>query len=427
MPQEQCSGAPNEAPRRPSEAVPGKRFSGSGAIRSREHEREGNSGAAPLVASLVPVLAGLVASAMLAVDYLRPLPVFCSEGGGCEALQAHGVRDAAGRPLPLLGLVGFLALGVAVVAPGPPRARGAGRPGDVARPGRRCCSSSTQVRARALLPVLLRGRRERHRRARRGLVAAPRRGRRARACGLSPTPARGSLVIAALLPITARLAAARARARGHPRRDGANPARRGHGRRLRRLRVPLLPDDERRARADPRGPHGPAAARAPPGAAAHAPARAWTPRARRAAARSWARGDAMADALFSAPVEELTREGCEKLAQRMGLPLDAYRACVGDPTTDAAHRGRPGDVQGRRRLRAAHDLGRRQRAHRSAAEGSPREGHRRRPGPCGQLSRPGGPHGASCPALFLAKPFARARVRFYDSWPVQPARGRETQ
>jgi len=42
----------------------------------------------------------------------------------------------------------------------------------------------------------------------------------------------------------------------------------------------------------------------------------------------------MASALFSAPVESLTREGCEKLAQAIGLSLDAYRACVVDPKTD---------------------------------------------------------------------------------------------
>lgn len=46
-------------------------------------------------------------------------------------------------------------------------------------------------------------------------------------------------------------------------------------------------------------------------------------------------GDAMASALFSAPVDQLTREGCEKIAESVGLALDPYRACVGDPTTDA--------------------------------------------------------------------------------------------
>src|SRR5262249_31983586 len=47
------------------------------------------------------------------------------------------------------------------------------------------------------------------------------------------------------------------------------------------------------------------------------------------------KGDAMADALFSAPVEELTPEGCEKIALSLGIDADAYRKCVVDPKTDA--------------------------------------------------------------------------------------------
>jgi predicted DsbA family dithiol-disulfide isomerase len=46
-------------------------------------------------------------------------------------------------------------------------------------------------------------------------------------------------------------------------------------------------------------------------------------------------GEAMAEALFSAPVEELTPAGCETLARRVGLSLEPYRACVSDPATDA--------------------------------------------------------------------------------------------
>src|ERR1019366_2296351 len=46
------------------------------------------------------------------------------------------------------------------------------------------------------------------------------------------------------------------------------------------------------------------------------------------------KGEAMANALFTAPVEQLTREGCEKLAEIVGLSLGPYRACVADPKTD---------------------------------------------------------------------------------------------
>jgi predicted DsbA family dithiol-disulfide isomerase len=43
---------------------------------------------------------------------------------------------------------------------------------------------------------------------------------------------------------------------------------------------------------------------------------------------------ALADALFAAPVDDLTREGCEKVALSVGIELDTYRACVVDPKTD---------------------------------------------------------------------------------------------
>ena len=46
-------------------------------------------------------------------------------------------------------------------------------------------------------------------------------------------------------------------------------------------------------------------------------------------------GDAMAEALFATKVEDLTADGCTKVAASLGLPLDAYRACVASPETDA--------------------------------------------------------------------------------------------
>ncbi len=47
----------------------------------------------------------------------------------------------------------------------------------------------------------------------------------------------------------------------------------------------------------------------------------------------------MANALFSAPVDELTPDGCERIAQSVGLPIGAYRACVANPATDARIEG----------------------------------------------------------------------------------------
>jgi protein-disulfide isomerase len=45
------------------------------------------------------------------------------------------------------------------------------------------------------------------------------------------------------------------------------------------------------------------------------------------------KGDAMAEALFSAPPDELTPEGCEKLAAQVGCDLDRYRETLADPAT----------------------------------------------------------------------------------------------
>jgi protein-disulfide isomerase len=45
------------------------------------------------------------------------------------------------------------------------------------------------------------------------------------------------------------------------------------------------------------------------------------------------KGDAMADALFRAPVDELTPQGCEKIASELGLDPNKYAACVADPKT----------------------------------------------------------------------------------------------
>jgi protein-disulfide isomerase len=50
---------------------------------------------------------------------------------------------------------------------------------------------------------------------------------------------------------------------------------------------------------------------------------------------SLGKGDEMADALFKAPAEELTPEGCEKLAKENGLDVERFRACVRDPATVA--------------------------------------------------------------------------------------------
>ncbi len=55
---------------------------------------------------------GLGASTALLVDYLRPAPLFCSETGGCNVLRQTAFASIGGLPTPLYGVIGFLILGV---------------------------------------------------------------------------------------------------------------------------------------------------------------------------------------------------------------------------------------------------------------------------------------------------------------------------
>ncbi|WP_394833277.1 thioredoxin domain-containing protein [Pendulispora rubella] len=60
---------------------------------------------------VLPVLVGLTVSALLLVDYLRPAPLFCESGGGCDRIRQTDYSSFLGVPLPAFGLLGYLALG----------------------------------------------------------------------------------------------------------------------------------------------------------------------------------------------------------------------------------------------------------------------------------------------------------------------------
>jgi uncharacterized membrane protein/predicted DsbA family dithiol-disulfide isomerase len=287
-------------------------------------------GAIGLALSLVPVLAGLVASAMLAVDYLRPTPVFCVEGGGCEALKHTTYAMPLGIPLPLFGLVGFLAIGVAACWPGR-RARlvqlalsvGAGMLGG--------SLILLQMKLGHLCPYCLVADMS-------GLVA------------MLASSARLWLAQDARPPLPVVITGAGALAAGL-----AVPLVLG----FRAPPVPPVIRDEM--------------ARTPPGEVTvvdfvdfecpfcrmthaeleplleeharqvHVVRRQMPLRshehaldAARAACcgEQLGKGEAMANALFTAPEEDLTPEGCEKLAVSLGLPLQAYRDCVKSQATD---------------------------------------------------------------------------------------------
>lgn len=60
----------------------------------------------------------LVASSFLLVDYVRPAPVFCAAEGGCGVVKRTVFAYPLGIPTPLLGIGGFLAVGLAELVPG---------------------------------------------------------------------------------------------------------------------------------------------------------------------------------------------------------------------------------------------------------------------------------------------------------------------
>ena len=280
------------------------------------------------------VLCGLVASGALLVDTLRTRPVFCAEGGGCDAVQHSAFAAPLGVPLPLVGTLGFLAIGAAALVSGR-RARlvqlvlsvercGSGRD----RPDRRAGE------ARRALPVLLRGRRERDPRRARGRRAHGDRPGRYERGPASSTLSSGALALGLVTPpllafgMSSVPATIRDEMARSPKGDVTvvdfvdfecpycrmtnaelAPVVEAHKDRVRlvRVQVPLHSH-----------PHALDAARAA------------------CCGERLGKGDAMAEALFSTPVERLTSEGCEAAAERIGIPVADYRACVADPSTAAS-------------------------------------------------------------------------------------------
>jgi protein-disulfide isomerase/uncharacterized membrane protein len=282
----------------------------------------------------VPTLAGIAAATSLLVDYLRPVPVFCDPDGGCAALRHTLFASFLGFPTPEWGLAGFLLIGVL------------------------------------------------------GLL----RGRFARAALLG-VAAVGALVAGFLLSVQARFdtwcpfcvvsdtssclvffaALWRAVSGWDP---PASPRIRGSlaGLLVPVIAAPLLIGSVRAGRKPvipeviagelQKTPKGQVtlidfadfecpfcrmthAALAPLVAAHHDQVRVVRKNvplsmhkhamdAARAACcgEEMGKGEVMADALFSAPVDDLTPDGCAKLAASLGLDEDAFRKCTTDPATD---------------------------------------------------------------------------------------------
>jgi uncharacterized membrane protein/predicted DsbA family dithiol-disulfide isomerase len=288
-------------------------------------------GAAALVASVVPAVTGLAASAVLAVDYRNPVPVFCAEGSGCDALKHTTLASFAGVPTPILGILGFLAVGVASLLPGS-IARlaqlvvsvGGGTVGILLVFAQTVighyCAYCCVADASAVACAVVAGWR----------LARPR--------TEFPRPQAAWVAALALLAAGVLPFAIGSRRPGVPSVIQEEIARTPPGqvtivdfvdfecpfcRMTQAALQPVLDEYRGRIRLVRR--------QVPLHIHAHA----------HDAARSaccgelLGMGDAMAEALFAAPVGELTPSGCENLAERIGLTLESYRACVIDPKTDA--------------------------------------------------------------------------------------------
>jgi|HubBroStandDraft_2_1064218.scaffolds.fasta_scaffold94853_1 uncharacterized membrane protein len=284
-----------------------------------------------LVALVLPVLAGLLASAALLVDYLRPAPFFCAEGGGCDAVKHTPLASPYGVPMPAFGVLGFAVLAALLLFRGP-RMRTLHRIASIAGAivGAGLIFSQLAIGQICLYCMVVD-------------VSA------CIACGVAiwrskgqwdldgPGTVRGGIAAALgvlpaavlVLGLTAKvhlpevIAEEMSRApRGQAtviefvdfecpfcrdEYDDLSPMLTAAGDRVRVVRklVPLTKIH----------PHALEAARAA------------------CCADLQGKGDAMADALFHAPVEDLTPEGCRKIASALGLDPAGYAACLADPKT----------------------------------------------------------------------------------------------
>ena len=71
------------------------------------------------LAALVLALAGIGVAAYLTYVHYAGLQPFCAGGShGCERVQSSSYASVGGLPVALLGLAGYVAIAVALVAPG---------------------------------------------------------------------------------------------------------------------------------------------------------------------------------------------------------------------------------------------------------------------------------------------------------------------
>ena len=284
-------------------------------------------------AFVVPIAIGLVASTSLAVDYLRPAPVFCGIDGACGAVRRTAFAAFAGIPTPVWGAAGFLALAVLATLRG-----------RLARIG--LAVTATLAAAAAGLLIFVQ--------AKLGAF-----------CPYCMAADTSALVVFAL-------AIFRYTGKWDP-PEAKMPRRLAGGAFASALAVPLalgftmkpavprlIADEMTRTPKDKitvvdfvdfecpfcRETH----AELSPVLGAHkdkirlvrkhVPLSRIHPHAMEAAraaccGETLGKGDEFAEALFATPEEELTNVGCEKIAAQLGLDVTRFRDCLKDPSTDA--------------------------------------------------------------------------------------------
>jgi uncharacterized membrane protein len=279
-----------------------------------------------------PVLAGLTASAALLVDYVRPAPIFCAEGGGCDAVKHTVFASPLGVPMPAFGALGFAVLGVLLFLPGP-RVRTlhlvAALVGAVVGAG----LIGVQLLMGTLCPYCLVT----------DLSACL-------ACGVAIWRFKGAwdldgsgayrgALAAAVVAVPGAVLAFGLTAKVHLPdviAEEMSKAPKGQATVVEFVDfecpfcrdeyddlAPMLASEKDRVRVVRKlvpltriHPHALEAARAA------------------CCADLLGKGDAMAEALFHAPVEDLTPEGCQKIAGALGLDPASYAACLADPKTE---------------------------------------------------------------------------------------------
>jgi protein-disulfide isomerase len=282
---------------------------------------------------VVPIVVGLAASATLLVDYARPAPVFCSYDGGCAQMKHTVYAAFVGIPTPAYGVSGFLALGVLSIWRG--------------------------ALVRTFLAVVA---------AIGAAVALLLIGVQASMSAFCPF----CVVVDTCALLVAGVAAWRLRAKWDPPATAGVRTAAGTALGL-AAALPLLVGLVLKPRVP--APIAEEMAKTPPGKVTvvdfvdfecpfcretHAefrpvleqnhdrvrlvrknvPLARIHPHAMEAAraaccGEQLGRGDAFAEALFTIPVDDLTRDGCERIASGLGLDIDRFRACVRAPETEA--------------------------------------------------------------------------------------------